>query len=107
MFSGVLQLILVSQAELTTGKLLQILEQKINSKLVSQEVRTSRWIVLSVTILLAMDSMVQSLFYLGLGQLRNGSNAAGSNYGKRFKKSGVLGICLDMTKGTLSFALDN
>lgn len=44
---------------------------------------------------------------LGLGQLRNGSNAAGTNYGKRFKKSGVLGICLDMTRGTLSFALDN
>lgn len=27
--------------------------------------------------------------------------------GKRFKKTGVLGICLNMNKGTLSFALDN
>ena len=50
--------------------------------------------------------MVFCLHYLGLGQLRNGSNATGSSYGKRFKKSGILGVCLNMDKGTLSFALD-
>lgn len=44
--------------------------------------------------------------YYGLGQLRHGSNANGNSYGKKFKKEGVLGVCLDMTKGTLSFALN-
>eukprot|EP01015_Nassula_variabilis_P002947 TRINITY_DN1178_c0_g1_i2.p1 TRINITY_DN1178_c0_g1~~TRINITY_DN1178_c0_g1_i2.p1 ORF type:complete len:376 (-),score=41.51 TRINITY_DN1178_c0_g1_i2:115-1242(-) len=45
--------------------------------------------------------------YYGLGQLRHNSNASGPQYGKKFKKNGVLGVCLDMNKGTLSFALDN
>lgn len=44
--------------------------------------------------------------YYGLGQLRHGSNANGNAYGKKFKKEGALGICLNMTKGTLSFSLD-
>ncbi|KAL4430530.1 hypothetical protein ABPG74_005455 [Tetrahymena malaccensis] len=44
--------------------------------------------------------------YYGLGQLRHGSNASGPQYGKRFKKEGVLGIYLNMNKGTLSFALN-
>ena len=44
--------------------------------------------------------------YYGLGQLRNGSNASGGQYGKRFRKQGVLGCYLDMGKGTLSFALN-
>jgi E3 ubiquitin-protein ligase NRDP1 len=44
--------------------------------------------------------------FYGLGQLRNGSNAAGSYYGKRFKKTGVLGIFLNMDKGELSFSLN-
>lgn len=44
--------------------------------------------------------------YYGLGQLRHGSNATGSNYGKRFKKEGVLGVCLNMNNGTLSFSLN-
>jgi len=44
--------------------------------------------------------------YYGLGQLRHGSNANGNAFGKKFKKEGVLGVCLDMNKGTLSFALD-
>ncbi len=44
--------------------------------------------------------------YYGLGQLRHGSNATGSQYGKRFKKTGVLGVFLNMDKGTLSFSLN-
>jgi E3 ubiquitin-protein ligase NRDP1 len=44
--------------------------------------------------------------YYGLGQVRHNSNSLGGAYGKKFKKTGVLGICLDMNKGTLSFALD-
>jgi E3 ubiquitin-protein ligase NRDP1 len=38
--------------------------------------------------------------------LRHKSNASGQVYGKKFKKTGVLGVCLNMNKGTLSFALD-
>lgn len=44
--------------------------------------------------------------YYGLGQLRHASNATGAVYGKRFKKDGVLGVCLNMNKGTLSFSLN-
>ena len=41
-----------------------------------------------------------------MGQLRHGSNAEGIKYGKAFKKKGILGVLLDMDKGSLSFALD-
>lgn len=41
-----------------------------------------------------------------MGQLRHNSNASGPSYGKRFKKEGILGCCLNMEKGTLSFALN-
>lgn len=44
--------------------------------------------------------------YYGLGQLRHGSNSSGTAYGKKFKKTGILGVCLDMNKGTISFGLD-
>ena len=44
--------------------------------------------------------------YYGLAQLRHGSNATGPQYGKRFKKTGVLGVFLNMDKGTLSFSLN-
>jgi E3 ubiquitin-protein ligase NRDP1 len=44
--------------------------------------------------------------YYGLGQVRHNSNSLGGAYGKKFKKTGALGVCLDMNKGTLSFALD-
>lgn len=44
--------------------------------------------------------------FYGLGQLRHGSNATGVQYGKRFKKSGILGVYLNMDKGTLSFSLN-
>ncbi len=45
-------------------------------------------------------------YYIGLGQLRHGSNATGTAYGKRFKKDGILGVLLNMNNGTLSFALN-
>lgn len=37
--------------------------------------------------------------YYGLGQLRNGNNSTGNSYGTKFKKDGVIGICLNMNKG--------
>ncbi len=43
---------------------------------------------------------------IGLAQLRHNSNASGPQYGKRFKKEGVLGIFLNMNNGTLSFSLN-
>ncbi|CAD8207499.1 unnamed protein product [Paramecium pentaurelia] len=49
----------------------------------------------------------QGFAYYGLAQLRNGHTASGSTYGKRFKKDGVLGVCLNMNNGTLSFQLNN
>jgi len=55
-----------------------------------------------------LDSPIMVIFILllGLGQLRHNSNASGPSYGKRFKKEGILGCCLNMEKGTLSFALN-
>ena len=44
--------------------------------------------------------------FYGVGQLRHGNNATGDVYGKKFKKTGVLGIFLDMNRGILSFAID-
>ena len=44
--------------------------------------------------------------FYGIGQLRHSNNATGDFYGKTFKKSGTLGVFLDMNKGVLSFALD-
>ena len=44
--------------------------------------------------------------FYGLAQLRHGSNATGVAYGKRFKKTGILGVFLNMNKGTLSFSLN-
>lgn len=44
--------------------------------------------------------------YYGIGQLRHCDGANGPQYGKQFKKSGCLGVLLDMDKGTLAFALD-
>lgn len=44
--------------------------------------------------------------FYGVGQLRHGNNATGDVYGKKFKKTGVLGVFLDMNRGILSFAID-
>ncbi|CAD8085107.1 unnamed protein product [Paramecium primaurelia] len=54
----------------------------------------------------AFCDLNQGFAYYGLAQLRNGSNASGQTYGKRFKKEGVLGVCLNMINGTLSFSLN-
>lgn len=92
--------------ELITGKSSRTAEPKTNLKSEWLLAKISIWIVLFAITHLASHIMVFFWLNLGLGQLRNGSNATGSSYGKRFKKSGVLGICLNMDKGTLSFALD-
>ena len=44
--------------------------------------------------------------FFGVGQLRHNSNAQGTSYGRVFKRQGVLGIFLNMNKGTLAFAID-
>ena len=44
--------------------------------------------------------------FYGLAQLRHGSNATGGQFGKRFKKSGILGVYLNMNNGTLHFSLN-
>ncbi|CAD8093887.1 unnamed protein product [Paramecium primaurelia] len=44
--------------------------------------------------------------YYGLAQLRHNSNATGPSFGKRFKKEGILGVCLNMNNGTLKFSLN-
>ncbi|CAD8118086.1 unnamed protein product [Paramecium sonneborni] len=54
----------------------------------------------------AFCDLNQGFAYYGLAQLRNGSNASGQTYGKRFKKEGTLGVCLNMNNGTLSFSLN-
>ena len=44
--------------------------------------------------------------FFGIGQVRHNSNMLGHKYGKSFKRSGVLGVFLNMNKGHLSFAID-
>eukprot|EP00831_Metopus_contortus_P061725 TRINITY_DN5362_c0_g1_i2.p1 TRINITY_DN5362_c0_g1~~TRINITY_DN5362_c0_g1_i2.p1 ORF type:complete len:394 (+),score=40.91 TRINITY_DN5362_c0_g1_i2:223-1404(+) len=44
--------------------------------------------------------------YYGLGELRNGEVSSGPKYGKRSRKSGIVGVCLNMDLGTLSFSLN-
>jgi len=44
--------------------------------------------------------------YYGLGQLRHNNNSGGGSYGKKWKKEGILGVCLNMNRGSLGFALD-
>ncbi|EDK32043.2 SPRY domain protein (macronuclear) [Tetrahymena thermophila SB210] len=45
--------------------------------------------------------------YYTIGKLRNGSNAHGSDYGAKFKNSGVCGVFLDMQKGILAFSYNS
>jgi hypothetical protein len=42
--------------------------------------------------------------YFGLGELRHGEDSNGVKYGKKFRKSGIIGVCLNMEQGTLSFS---
>ena len=44
--------------------------------------------------------------FYGIGQLRHCDAANGPKFGKQFKKTGTLGVLLDMSLGTLSFSLD-
>eukprot|EP00826_Nyctotherus_ovalis_P040530 TRINITY_DN4005_c0_g1_i1.p1 TRINITY_DN4005_c0_g1~~TRINITY_DN4005_c0_g1_i1.p1 ORF type:complete len:336 (-),score=90.49 TRINITY_DN4005_c0_g1_i1:142-1149(-) len=44
--------------------------------------------------------------YYGLGELRHGENTVSVKYGKKFRKSGIIGVYLNMDQGTLSFSLN-
>lgn len=44
--------------------------------------------------------------YYTVGGIRNGSNAAGSNYGVKFKEKGVCGVYLNMHRGLLAFSYE-
>ena len=52
----------------------------------------------------AFCDQVFGFAYYTTGSLRIGSNSKGDAYGKKFKNEGVLGCCLNMNKGTLSFS---
>ncbi|KAL4466063.1 hypothetical protein ABPG74_004300 [Tetrahymena malaccensis] len=45
--------------------------------------------------------------YYTIGKLRNGSNAHGSDYGAKFKNSGVCGVYIDLQKGVLAFSYNS
>ena len=45
--------------------------------------------------------------FYGVGQLRHGDNKAGKGYGKSFKKTGTLGVYLDMENGIIAFSVDH
>ncbi len=47
-----------------------------------------------------------AFFGSSTGELRHNSNASGEQYGKHFKRQGILGVFLNMNKGKLSFAID-
>jgi len=44
--------------------------------------------------------------FYGIGQLRHCDGANGPKFGKSFKRTGTLGVFLDMNRGILAFALD-
>lgn len=53
----------------------------------------------------AFSDYITGYAFYGLGELRHGENSTGIKYGKKFRKSGVVGVCLNMEQGTLSFSL--
>jgi hypothetical protein len=44
--------------------------------------------------------------YYSIGELRHGNNTNGKKYGKKFKMTGIIGVCLNMIDGTLQFSLN-
>ena len=44
--------------------------------------------------------------FFGVGELRHACSSEGKKYGVPFKKSGIVGIYLDMDKGTISYSVD-
>jgi hypothetical protein len=44
--------------------------------------------------------------FYGLGELRHNNDSSGVKYGRKFRKNGIVGVCLNMINGTLSFALN-
>ena len=44
--------------------------------------------------------------YYGLGELRHGEDSTGVKYGKKFRKSGIIGVYLNMDQGALAFSLN-
>ncbi len=54
----------------------------------------------------AFSDNISGYAYYGLGELRHGEDSMGVKYGKKFRKSGIIGVCLNMDQGTLSFSLN-
>ena len=48
----------------------------------------------------------QGWCYFGLGELRHANDYSGPKYGKKFTKSGIIGVYLNMYKGILGFTLN-
>ena len=62
--------------------------------------------IISNDIQMSFSDIETGWAFFGIGQLRHNSNSSGEKYGKNFKRLGVLGVFLNMNKGTLSFAID-
>ena len=54
----------------------------------------------------AFSDLITGYAYYGLGELRHGENTPSLQYGKKFRKSGIVGVYLNMDNGTLSFSLN-
>eukprot|EP00826_Nyctotherus_ovalis_P014400 TRINITY_DN14011_c0_g1_i3.p1 TRINITY_DN14011_c0_g1~~TRINITY_DN14011_c0_g1_i3.p1 ORF type:complete len:382 (+),score=74.46 TRINITY_DN14011_c0_g1_i3:120-1265(+) len=54
----------------------------------------------------AFSDLPTGYAYYGLGELRNGGNTTSIKYGKKFRKTGIVGVYLSMDSGTLSFSLN-
>ena len=54
----------------------------------------------------AFSDAITGYAYYGLGELRHGENSTSIKYGKKFRKSGIIGVYLNMDHGSLSFSLN-